>query len=72
MELDPQMMVADLLARWPGVVPVFLRHRLGCVGCAMAPYDSLAEVATTYGIAQAVLLAELEAAIAAVGADAEG
>lgn len=37
--------VADLLARWPQVARVFVRHRLACVGTGVAPFESVAEVA---------------------------
>jgi hybrid cluster-associated redox disulfide protein len=59
--------VADLLDSWPAAVPVFLKHRLGCVGCAMAPFDTLADVARVYQLNPQVFLAELEGAIQANG-----
>ena len=42
--------VADLLARWPQVARVFVRHRMACVGCAIAPFESVAEVAAIYHV----------------------
>ena len=62
------LIVADLLNSWPATVPVFLEHRLGCVGCAMAPFDTLADVVEVYQLQPEVFLAELEKAI---GGDAE-
>ena len=70
--LAPDMLVADVIARWPATVPVFLRRKLGCVGCAMGPFDSLSEVALTYGLDLAALVAELEAALAAPAPPGDG
>lgn len=64
MSLDPTMLIADVLARWPKTAAVILRRKLDCVGCAMAPYDTVQDVAETYHIDLATLVAELEAAIA--------
>ncbi|TNF27123.1 MAG: DUF1858 domain-containing protein [Deltaproteobacteria bacterium] len=68
MSLDPKMTVADVLAQWPGTAQVFFAHKLGCVGCTMAPFDRIDEVATTYGIDLELLVGELNAAIAAAPA----
>jgi hybrid cluster-associated redox disulfide protein len=59
--------VADLLEGWPAAVPVFLKHRLGCAGCAMAPFDTLADVARVYQLDPQAFLAELEGAIGVNG-----
>lgn len=40
--------VGDVLRRWPRVAAVFVRHRMACVGCAMAPFETLAEAAAAY------------------------
>jgi hybrid cluster-associated redox disulfide protein len=46
--LEVNLTVAEVLAQWPQTIPVFIHHRMACVGCAMAPFESLAEVATIY------------------------
>lgn len=50
----PQLMVnltvAEVMDRWPQTVPIFLRHRMACVGCSIASFETLAEVAEIYGI----------------------
>ena len=58
--LTADLMVADVLARWPQTIPVFTHHRMGCVGCAMAPFETLAEVAVIYGLDLGCFLNELE------------
>ncbi len=55
--------VAEIMDRWPQCVPVFLAHKLDCVGCSMAPFETLAEVIEIYQLPQDAFLAELAAAI---------
>ena len=42
------MTVADVLSQWPQTVPVFHRFQTACVGCALASFDTLADVARIY------------------------
>ena len=51
--------VAEVLKRWPSAGRAFSRLGMACPGCAMAPFDTLAEVAAVYGIRAQALLAEL-------------
>ena len=44
------MTVVEVLEKWPGTVSVFQDLKTACVGCAMAPYDTLADVAREYDI----------------------
>lgn len=59
--------VADLLARWPQVARVFVRHRMACVGCAIAPFESVAEVAVIYHVPVERFIGELRRVIEASG-----
>lgn len=51
--------VAETLQRWPQTIPVFMRRRMACVGCAVTPFETLADAATIYGIDPAQFLQEL-------------
>ncbi len=51
--------VEDLLTARPGARTVFLRHGMACVGCAMAPFDTLADAAKAYGLPLQTLLGEI-------------
>ena len=57
-----QDMVSAVFAR-PGVMTVFVRYRMACPGCAMAPFMTLAEAAASYGLDPDRLLADLNAAM---------
>lgn len=63
--LTTDLVVAEVLARWPQTVPVFFRHQLICVGCAMSRFESLAEIAAIYGLDLTGFLGELRQAIEA-------
>jgi hybrid cluster-associated redox disulfide protein len=52
--------VAEVLERWPQTIPVFFGYRMACVGCPIAPFETLAEVAAVYGLDLGRLLIELE------------
>ena len=43
-------LVSDVLAAHPGSARVFSEQRMGCVGCAFAPFETVTEVARVYGI----------------------
>jgi hybrid cluster-associated redox disulfide protein len=59
------MAVADVLDRWPETVTVFQQFKTACVGCVMAPFDTLHDVARIYGLDQEAFMSALAAAIAA-------
>ncbi|MCC7163672.1 MAG: DUF1858 domain-containing protein [Anaerolineae bacterium] len=40
--------VAELLERFPQTASLFVRHRMACVGCDIAPFHTVAEAATIY------------------------
>lgn len=48
--LTPTFTVTEVLRRWPQSARVFFEYRTACVGCTMAPFDTLADVAASYGI----------------------
>jgi hybrid cluster-associated redox disulfide protein len=61
--LEANLTVAEVLAQWPQTIPVFIHYRMACVGCAMAPFESLAEVAIIYRLDLDSFLRELRRTI---------
>lgn len=57
--INQTLTVAEVLSAWPATARVFLRRGMACVGCAMAPFDTLAEVAQVYGLASGDLVDDL-------------
>jgi hybrid cluster-associated redox disulfide protein len=48
--LSGDLTVAEVLARWPQTIHVFIRHRMACAGCPLTRFETLAEVAVIYGL----------------------
>jgi len=46
--ITPDLIVSDVLAAWPKIVPLFIERRLYCVGCSMARFETLADVSKIY------------------------
>jgi hybrid cluster-associated redox disulfide protein len=51
--------VAALLTREPRAARVLLDHGMHCVGCAIAPFETLAEICVIYGASLEQLIVEL-------------
>jgi hybrid cluster-associated redox disulfide protein len=63
--LPLEMAMADLMARWPQTISVLLRYHMGCVGCAMAPFDTVADTLRIYNLPADRFIADLLDAIQA-------
>ncbi len=61
--LSTDLVIADVLARWPHTVSVFLRHHMICVGCAMSRFETLEEIASVYDLDVNALVRELQQVI---------
>lgn len=57
-----EMTVDQVLETWPQTVAVFQAYKTACVGCTMAPFDTLADVALIYKLNLADFLLSLEQA----------
>lgn len=60
--INPDSTLHEMMRRWPETVGVFLRHQMLCVGCPINPLHTLADACAEYGLDEAVILAELQAA----------
>ena len=60
LHLSADRTVDEVLDRWPETIPTFFRYRMACVGCPMAPFETLVEVADIYGLDVDCFLSELE------------
>jgi hybrid cluster-associated redox disulfide protein len=62
-QLTADLTAADVMDRWPETIPIFFRYRMACVGCSIAPFETLAEVAAIYGMDLECFMNELRQAI---------
>lgn len=58
-----ELSVAELMKRYPQVVPVFIRHRLACIGCSMAAFELLRDVPGIYHLDSDAFLMEIKTLI---------
>lgn len=56
---DPDLPLADLMTEWPQTIPVFVRHRMLCVGCLVSPFHTVADACAEYHLHRRVFLDEL-------------
>lgn len=56
------MLVSEVMEMWPETIHVFLRRRMHCPGCLMAPFMTVAHAAAEYGIPTRELVQDLQAA----------
>ncbi|MCE1254838.1 MAG: DUF1858 domain-containing protein [Anaerolineae bacterium] len=61
--ITPELLVEELLVQHPQTLPVFLKYRLHCIGCYMAPFDTLQEVCANYQLHRDTFFAELRQAL---------
>jgi hybrid cluster-associated redox disulfide protein len=64
MELDSKMTVSQLMERHPSVIAVFIKRKLGCVGCPTEAFHTIDDVAHANGLTLKPFIDELERAIA--------
>ncbi|SFC25068.1 DUF1858 domain-containing protein [Tropicimonas isoalkanivorans] len=60
---NPDLPLATLLAEWPGLATVFWERRMLCPGCPIAPFHTVADVCTEYGLNETEFRAALMQAI---------
>lgn len=60
---DPDLPLATLMSGLPSTIPVFLRHRMLCVGCMVSPFHTLTDACAEYDLDLAAFLAELRDAV---------
>ena len=54
-QLD-ELTVSEIMRRWPATMRLFIDRRLLCVGCPIAPFHTLTDVAREHGITHESLI----------------
>ena len=57
------MTVAEVLEYWPETVSVFQGFKTACVGCVMAPFDTMSDVARIYQLELSEIIEALHRAV---------
>lgn len=64
MEAALETMSMDaIMRRWPATIGVVLRHHMLCVGCPMAPFQTIAEACRDNGVDKAAFLEAVRSVI---------
>lgn len=48
--ITKEMSISEIVQKYPETVPVFGKHGMGCIGCAAARFENLAQGAGAHGI----------------------
>jgi len=64
MRITKDMPIGQIVERYPATIPVFLKHGLMCIGCALARFENLEQGALAHGIDVNGLLTALNEAVA--------
>ena len=57
--ITADMNIGDVVQKYPNTIEVFFRHGLGCVGCAVARFENIAQGAMAHGIDLDTLIKDL-------------
>ncbi len=64
MKITGDMLIADVVDKYPEVVPALMGSGMGCIGCAIAHAETIEQGAMAHGLDVAVLLEKLNQAVA--------
>ena len=53
------MIISELLEKWPETAVLFKKHNMACLGCVVAPFYSVDDAISIYGLARDPFLNEL-------------
>ncbi|WP_299818765.1 DUF1858 domain-containing protein [uncultured Roseibium sp.] len=59
---DPDLPLTVLFKDWPQTAAVFIRHRMLCYGCPIAPFHTVIDSCREYELDEQAFRAELRAA----------
>lgn len=58
-----EMVIEDVISRWPQTARVFHAYNMACVGCPVAPFYTIADAVLIYDLTLDDFIAELQAVI---------
>jgi hybrid cluster-associated redox disulfide protein len=57
--LTADVMVDEVMQRWPATIRIFLDFRMGCIGCPIAAFHSVEQACREHNVDLAAFLAQL-------------
>jgi hybrid cluster-associated redox disulfide protein len=65
--ITKNMGIMEAIQKYPDIVGVFVAHGLGCIGCAMANFETIEQGAMAHGMDLDALMKDLNEAAAEMG-----
>lgn len=65
------MSITEILDRWPEVIPVFLNHKMACVGCSLADFMTLEDALDIYHLDQEQFIEDFQNTIKSHSSEAD-
>lgn len=65
--ISSDMMVDEIMRKWPATVAVVLSYRMLCVGCPIGPFHSVAEICRAHQVDEDLFIPDLESAVRGQG-----
>ncbi len=64
--ITKDMGISDVIQKYPELIPVFIQHGLGCIGCAMANFESIEQGASAHGMDIDALMKDLNEMVGSI------
>ncbi|MFT6451431.1 MAG: hybrid cluster-associated redox disulfide protein [Halocynthiibacter sp.] len=61
--ISTDLTLNDLMVKWPATMPVFMRHKMLCVGCLVSPFHTIDDACLEYDLDMDQFIEELQRAI---------
>jgi hybrid cluster-associated redox disulfide protein len=68
--INKKMSIGDVVKKHPETIATFERHRLGCLGCQAALFESIEQGAEVHGVNADALIADINRVIRQSDTDA--
>ena len=57
--ITPEMAIGEVIDKYPDTIHIFVKHGLGCVGCAAARFENIRQGAVAHGVDVDLLMKDL-------------
>ncbi len=69
--ISMNMTISEVLDRWPEVIPIFLQHKMACVGCSLADFMTLEDALDIYHLNKENFIEEIKQTIQSQKSEAD-
>jgi hybrid cluster-associated redox disulfide protein len=63
MIITKDMPITEIVQKYPKTIEIFMQHGMGCLGCAAARFENVAQGAAAHGIDVDSLITDLNKAV---------